>query len=105
MRGNIWVVDGGAHHIVKYDPLGTRIGELSEQWDDGNGNERFRSPASIAFDQADHLFVSDTDNHRIPIFEGDGDTLQHLGLQVQPGWITHTSTVPCTLRLTARAFM
>jgi streptogramin lyase len=88
--GNVWIVDGDAHHIVKFDSLGNMIGELGSIWESGIGNDRFDQPQSIAFDTSGNIYISDgapwwsadIGNHRVQIFDSDGNYLATIG---QPG--------------------
>jgi streptogramin lyase len=85
--GNIWIVDGDANHIVEFDPLGNKIGDLGTAGNWGTGDYQFGQPQSIAFDAAGNIYVSDgapwydlyLGNHRIQIFDNTGDYLASIG--------------------------
>jgi len=71
-NANIWIADG--NRIVQYDPSGLMLQEFPEDrpWESGSGNDRFDDTRGIAIDSANHLFVSDSDNHRIQVFDISG---------------------------------
>ncbi len=83
--GNVWIVDYGAHHILKFNAAGEFVSELGEAWNSGSGNDQFTGPRSIAFDSSNNIFISDVDNHRIQIFGSDGTYLTTLGETGVPG--------------------
>jgi hypothetical protein len=67
--GNIWVVD--ANRAAQYDSSGTFLQEFpsTDPWNSGNTNNRFEEPSGIAFDSTGRMFVSDTRNQRIQVFD------------------------------------
>jgi streptogramin lyase len=83
--GNVWIVDYGAHHILKFDASGDFVSELGEAWNNGSGNDQFDGPRSIAFDSSNNIYIGDVDNHRVQIFESDGTYLTTLGETGVPG--------------------
>lgn len=84
--GNIWVVDA-SNRVVKLDSSGNRILALGEMWVEGNDNQHFVDPMSVAFDASGNVYVSDgapfwdrgRGNHRIQIFQSDGTYLATIG--------------------------
>lgn len=66
--GNIYVVDGGAHRILKYDSAGNLLAQVGQQ---GSGDGEFQDPWGIAIDRAGNVYVADTWNHRIQKFAPD----------------------------------
>ena len=45
----------------------------------GSGDTQFRWPVCIAFDRQEHLYVSDEQNHRVTVFDSDGQFLRKWG--------------------------
>jgi hypothetical protein len=68
--GNIYVADGlGNSRIAKFD----KDGKFIRSWGQtGNTNGQFRQPRSIAVDAQGLVYVADTGNKRIQVFDGDG---------------------------------
>jgi len=66
--GNIWVVSNPM--VKKFSPSGTPLLTIPENnpWDSGSDNYHFDNPWAIAFDSLGRLFVSDTGNNRIQIY-------------------------------------
>ena len=64
--------EGSTGRIVKFSPEGEYIMEWGEI---GDGPGQFRTPHGIAFDSQGRLFVADRGNHRIQIFDQDGNHL------------------------------
>jgi len=82
-NGDIFVADG---HSGQYDdpPAGTngrivkfsRDGTYIKEWGQlGSAPGEFRTPHALAFDSLGRLFVADRGNHRIQIFDQDGNLL------------------------------
>ena len=80
-NGNIFVSDGhsgqsqdppagSTGRILKYTPEGEFIMEWGQI---GNGIGEFRTPHAMEFDSQGRLFVADRGNHRIQIFDQDGN--------------------------------
>ena len=82
--GNIYVADTWNHRVSKFDPEG----EFLLQWGafvDTQGvlsDEQtavFWGPRSIAFDGNGDLYVSDTGNKRVQVFDTEGNFLRQVG--------------------------
>lgn len=72
--GNIYISqghgNGGKPGILKFNPEG----ELITQWGQlGTGQGEFAVAHSIVIDNADLIYVADRENHRIQIFDIDGN--------------------------------
>jgi len=82
---NVWVVDSAAHRVVKYDPMLSRVLlQLGETGKPGRDNSHFDSPSSIAFNSVGNLYVSDTNNHRVQVFDPAGRWLATIGVTGMP---------------------
>lgn len=74
--GNIYVVDGENHRIVKL----AQDGDILLEWGEGGTRDgRFSSPRGIALDSSGNVYVADTRNHRIQKFTSEGVFLKKWG--------------------------
>ena len=64
--------EGSTGRIIKFSPEGEYIMEWGRI---GDGPGEFRTPHGLAFDSQGRLFVADRGNHRIQIFDQDGNHL------------------------------
>jgi NHL repeat len=70
-RGNIYVSDGyGNSRIHMYSPDGKPIKSWGEP---GTGPGEFNIPHNLCCDQEGWIYVADRENHRIQVFDGDGN--------------------------------
>ena len=83
-NGDIFVADGHSGQGTLPPPPGatgrimkfTSDGEFIKEWGQiGTGQGDFRTPHALAFDSQGRLFVADRGNHRIQIFDQDGNYL------------------------------
>ncbi len=65
--------EGSTGRIMKFAPDGTFLMEWGRI---GPRHGEFRTPHALAFDSAGRLFVADRGNHRIEIFDQDGNYLE-----------------------------
>ena len=80
--GNTWIVSGD--QVIKFDVVGN---EVSRLWRDDDPNTHFSRVAGIAFDNAGNIYVSDgtpwhsvdEGNHRIQVFDPEGNYLATIG--------------------------
>jgi streptogramin lyase len=63
---------GATARIIKFSPEGTRIKEWGQI---GVRHGEFRTPHAMAFDTQGRLWVTDCGNHRLEIFDQDGNYL------------------------------
>lgn len=87
-RRRLYVADAKAHRLAVFDidaySFQRFIGEPSAKGEAEAG--KFSAPTNIALDQQGHLFVTDTWNYRIQVFEPDGKFVRAFGEQgVLPG--------------------
>ena len=96
--GSIFVADGhsgqnpdppadAAARIVKFSADGQYLSEWGRL---GNGPGEFRTPHAMAFDSRGRLYVADRGNHRIQIFDQDGNYIDEFYeySRVSALWIT-----------------
>ena len=84
--GNTYVADTGNNRIQKFDSDGNFIAFWgSENLDPyggsefGGGDGEFASPAGIAVDSSNNIYVADTGNNRIQKFDSDGNFITKWG--------------------------
>lgn len=78
-KGNIYVMandilSSTPDTILKFDSSGNYVSSIT-----GSGNGQFSSPAGIAFDAADNMYVVDSGNGRVEKFDGQGNYLSEFG--------------------------
>ena len=74
--GHLWMAD--SNRVIQFDAVSGEIlqmlpAEDDEPWKSGSGNDRFDRPYDIEFDTAGKMYVADSDNHRIQVFDFDTD--------------------------------
>lgn len=77
-EGNIWVVTINA--LKKFDSDGNflQIFPSDNPWDPGQDNYHFDTPQGIAFDSTGKMYIADSGNQRIQIYEIDGENINYL---------------------------
>lgn len=99
--GNIWVADAGQHWVRKYD--GATFGQLFQIGPGlpGSADGQFNAPRGLHADASNRLFVCDTGNNRIQVFDLSGNFLAKFGSagagseQVNAPWdVTVSGTAP-----------
>lgn len=78
-RRRLYVVDSKAHLVKVFDPeTGQALGEFG-----GRGTEpgQFNFPTNIAVDREGRVYVTDTMNFRVQIFDAEGKFLDTFGRQ------------------------
>jgi sugar lactone lactonase YvrE len=82
--GNIWVAN--EHMLKEFSPTGAVIQTFpdAEPWNSGTDNSHFNTPNSVAFDKDGRLYVADSGNNRIQVF------------QISMGMIVYSSTIGVT---------
>lgn len=72
-NGDIWVADGyGSSLVHRWDADGSYIATLTGE----EGAGRFQCPHGIMFDAHGELWVADRGNHRLTVYDGDGNHLR-----------------------------
>lgn len=67
------LASGATARIIKFSPDGTRLKEWGQI---GVKHGEFRTPHAMAFDSKGRLWVADRGNHRIEIFDQEGNYLE-----------------------------
>ena len=77
-NGHIWIVINTA--IKEFDETGqlVQIFPETDPWNPGTDNDRFNDPRGIAFDSTGKLYVSDSYNHRIQVYDVSGESPLYL---------------------------
>ena len=79
-EGNLWIADGGNNRVLRYpyDPDSGKILKVADlalgQPDlysnrPGDSLDKFHAPSAVKFDSQGKLYVADTVNDRIPVFD------------------------------------
>lgn len=81
--GNVYVVDSNNNRVQKFDSNGkylTKWGGTGPGWNGrGSGDGEFSSPRGIAVDSGGKVFVSDTGNNRVQVFDSNGMFMDKFG--------------------------
>ena len=75
-RGQVLVSDWVLHQVVVFNKEGKRVHTMGSK---GAADGQFHSPYQIAADCQDRLFVADSSNHRIQVFDSDFKHLTSIG--------------------------
>ncbi|NQT50559.1 6-bladed beta-propeller [bacterium] len=78
-RGQLHVVDAGAHAVLTYRWAGERFERLRRLGGRDQKPGGFNFPTHAAVDRAGRLYVSDSMNHRVQIFDAEGKRLGTFG--------------------------
>ena len=94
-HGNVFVVDGNTVRKITPDGRVSTVAGSSHGYVDGPGiTAKFRSPAGIAIDAHDNLYIADSANNRVRKISADGyvDTLAGSTSGYQDGWGPNAKT-------------
>lgn len=91
-KGNIYVADTWNHRVQKFDSTGKFLTvwgtfiNLSEQnfQDDQDKDVRFYGPRGVAVGPNDHIYVTDTGNKRVLIFDTSGNSVGKIDSGASP---------------------
>ena len=85
-KGNVYVTDYFNHRIDKFSPDGVFVTKFGGTDGGamlgpigGSGNGQLNHPTGIAIDSHDRLYVTDTGNSRVEVFQSDGTYLSQFG--------------------------
>ncbi len=86
-QGNIYITDGYINsRVAKFD----KNGDWVKSWGSkGAGPGQFNLPHSIAIDLQDNVYIGDRTNHRIQIFDTDGNFKRMFSIDVPPDPASH----------------
>jgi len=101
---NTFISDGYINsRVAKVDKDGNWLKSWGER---GNGPGQFRTPHSIAVDAKGNVYVSDRGNHRIQVFDGEGNLLRQIVIDVPvpPGAKPAIGNIPGEAQLAAGTF-
>ena len=80
--GNIYITDGYINsRVAKFDKDGTWVKSWGTK---GTGPGQFVIPHSLAIDRNDNVYVGDRSNHRIQVFDTDGNFKRMFSIDVPP---------------------
>ena len=102
--GNTFISDGYINsRVAKVDKDGNWLKSWGER---GNGPGQFNTPHSIAVDAKGNVYVSDRGNHRIQVFDGEGNFLRQIVIDVPvpPGAKPAIGNIPGEAQLRAGTF-
>ena len=99
--GRVWVADTGHSRIVTFTAEGEYIGEVGGVWTDadgfaGDGAGEFREPTSVSISGDGTVFVTDSRNGRVQMFNSDGEYLREFEVE---GWDGTGVDIPSVLAL------
>ena len=81
-QGNTYITDGYINsRVAKYDENGDWVKSWGSK---GTGPGQFDIPHSIAIDRQDNIYVGDRTNHRIQVFDTDGNFTRMFSIDVPP---------------------
>jgi DNA-binding beta-propeller fold protein YncE len=76
-RRLLYVVDSGRHHVVAYSLAdGSRVRTIGGR---GGDDGQFNYPTNVCVDRAGRLYVADTLNFRVQIFDANGAFVRQFG--------------------------
>ena len=90
-QGNIIVTDGcGNNRIVMYAKDGRFIKQVSKgaggRDDDGDGPNEFALPHQVAVDASDTVYIQETGNRRVQVFDNQLNYIRHFGHESWTPW-------------------
>lgn len=82
-KGNLWVANAYGNNIQEFSASGTRLGTFAT-W--GSGSNQVKEPLGVAVDRSTgSIYVGDTQNDRIDIFNEKGEFTGAFGYGVNNG--------------------
>ena len=89
--GHIYVSDLGNYRIQIFNKEGAHVRTIGVTGQRGSGNHQFDTPWGLCVEPgaAGHLYVTDTNNHRVQVFNKAGAYVRTIGVTGQQGTGTH----------------
>lgn len=76
-NGHIFVLDGANDHVVVFDETGKFLSDIGRS---GDEDGELRNPVGFCMDPQQRIYIADTGNQRIQIFNVSGDYLRKIDL-------------------------
>ncbi|OUC09787.1 hypothetical protein RY27_00725 [Litorilinea aerophila] len=80
--GTARYMPGANHRLQIFNPDGSYVGGFGSH---GSGNNQFNAPGGLGFDFNGNLYIADTDNHRVQIYNSQLAYVATLGVTGQAG--------------------
>ena len=77
--GNIYIADGNAQIVKKYNKAGTKVGQFGQLNIYAPDNGHFNNPRGLTTDSSGNLYVADHNNCRVQKFSSKGIFLMTFG--------------------------
>src|SRR3984957_2420832 len=84
-QDNLWVADKGSDMVIKFDPEGRVVmvfGRKQEASDEGTEPLKHPKPPLAPVDAKGNVYVADRGNRRIQVFDGEGNFLRQITIDV-----------------------
>ncbi|MEW5759598.1 MAG: DUF835 domain-containing protein [Candidatus Thermoplasmatota archaeon] len=84
--GNVYVADTSNHRVQIFDSSGTYKLTIGISGEFGNDNSHFNYPHGVGIDNIEkRIYVGDTGNHRVQVFDMDGKYISTIGISGERG--------------------
>ena len=89
--GHIYISDSNNYRVQVLNKEGAHVRTIGVTGQQGSGNHQFRYPWGLSVEPgaAGHLYVADTDNHRVQVFNKAGAYVRTIGVTGEPGTGSH----------------
>jgi len=100
--GSMLLADTGNHRIIRWNAAGERVLAIGPDVDEeegetgtsGAGESEFDTPSGVTCDDAGAIYVADTNNHRVQIFDATGAFVRTFGTEGEtPGHLLFPTDV------------
>ena len=95
--GHVYVADSGLHRVQVYSKTGDYIRTFGVTGETGSDNKHFETPIAVAVDRGPdgHVYVADTDNHRVVVLTKEGGFVRSFGVAQESGNDDNHFHFPC----------